>query len=138
MGLGRIVGGWLLLAVLMSGNGVFREAVLVPGAGRAAADVLSAVIGMIIILVVTRSMLRPLAGAPTNALLRVSLIWLVATVAFEFLVGHFVDRRSWTELAGNYAIWRGRLWPLVLTTLVLAPFVWGRWRVPAHEPRRFT
>jgi hypothetical protein len=37
-----------------------------------------------------------------------------------------VDGKSWGELAANYAIWRGRLWPAVLATVVIAPFLWAR------------
>jgi hypothetical protein len=138
MGLGRIAGAWLLLAVLMIGNGLLREVGLVPAVGRAGADVLSAMLGIAIVLLATRPFLRPLSGAPTGALIRVSLLWLVATVAFEFLFGHYVDGKSWSELAGDYAIWRGRLWPIVLAALVLAPFVWGRWLVRAPAPRSST
>jgi hypothetical protein len=57
---------------------------------------------------------------------RVSATWFVLTVAFELVFGHYVDHKSWTELADNYAIWRGNLWPLVLASLVRAPFIWGR------------
>ena len=42
-------------------------------------------------------------------------------------VGRYVDRKSWSELVVNYAIWRGRLWLIVLATLALTPFLWGRW-----------
>jgi len=55
-------------------------------------------------------------------------IWTTLTVAFEFIFGHYVDRKSWSELAANYAIWNGRLWPLVLLSLILAPFIWTRRR----------
>lgn len=56
------------------------------------------------------------------------MIWTTLTVAFEFIFGHYVDRKSWSELAANYAIWNGRLWPLVLLSLILAPFIWTRRR----------
>lgn len=50
MSLVRILLVWLLLAVLMSGNGIFREAVLLPQVGRAAADLISALLGIGIIM----------------------------------------------------------------------------------------
>ena len=49
------------------------------------------------------------------------------TVLFELLFGHYVDHKSWAELAANYALWNGRLWPIVLAVLAFTPFVWGRW-----------
>jgi hypothetical protein len=59
----------------------------------------------------------------------------VLTVAFEFLIGRYVDHKSWADLVGNYAIWRGRLWPIVLLVLALTPFLWGRW-LPATTRAR--
>jgi len=128
MSLARTLGVWLLVLPLMVANGVFRETVLVPSLGRGSADVASAAIGIAIILLVTMPFLRHARDRSTGALARVSVIWLVLTVAFEFLFGHYVDGKSWTELAEHYAIWRGKLWPLVLASLVLAPFIWGRSR----------
>jgi len=128
MTLPRIFGVWLLILPLMVINGIVREMVLVPSLGRRPADVASAAIGIVIVLLITMPFLRRARGRSTGALVRVSAIWLLLTVAFEFLFGHYVDHKSWTELAGNYAIWRGNLWPIVLATLVLSPFIWGRSR----------
>ena len=128
MSLPRTLGVWLLILPLMVANGIFREIVLVPALGRRPADVASAAIGIAIILLVTMPFLRRARDRSTAALARVSVIWLVLTVAFEFLFGYYVDLKSWAELVGNYAIWRGNLWPLVLASLVLAPFIWGRSR----------
>jgi hypothetical protein len=47
---------------------------------------------------------------------------------FEFTFGHYVDRRSWAELLANYNLVKGRLWPVVLATLVAAPFLWRKER----------
>jgi hypothetical protein len=130
--LGRILGVWLLLAIVMIANGVFRELALVPALGAANAEIASAILGVAIILGITRWSLRRLAGAPTSELVRMSALLVGLTIAFEFLFGHYVDRKSWTELVANYSIWEGRLWPIVLVTLALTPFLWGRW---AARPR---
>ena len=54
MSLRRLLGIWVLLAVVMSANGIFRELVLRPSFGSTAADVMSATIGAVIILLGTR------------------------------------------------------------------------------------
>lgn len=133
----RTLGVWALLALLMTANGVLRELALLPWLGRSAADVLSAVIGIALILGTTRAFLRPLAGTPSAHPGRVALAWIGLTVAFEFLVGRYVDRKSWSELLANYAIWRGRLWPVVLAVVAAAPFLWLRPSGPhaATRPR---
>ena len=122
----RILGVWLLLAVLMSANGIFRELALKPALGATSADIVSAMLGIAIILGITWWLFRPLAGSATRDLVRASVLLVSLTVAFEFLVGHFVDGKSWSELVANYVIWRGRLWPIVLATIALTPFLWGR------------
>jgi hypothetical protein len=120
----RLLGVWLMLAVLMTGNGILREAALMPWFGRTAADVLSATLGVAIILAATRPFLRPLAGLSAARPARVALAWVGLTVVFELVVGHWVDGKSWGELLADYAVWRGRLWPIVLGTVALAPFLW--------------
>ena len=123
----RVLTIWLILAVLMSANGVFREAVLKTSLGDRPADLLSAALGITLILVVTAFGFRPLAGLPLARLLSVSLLLVGLTVTFEFAMGRLVDHKSWAELAGNYAFWRGKLWPLVLAVVAVSPILWGRW-----------
>lgn len=134
MSLRRLLAVWLLLAVIMTANGLFRELALVPTIDRAPADIVSAMIGIGLILGVTGLFFGPLIGAPVARLARVALLLVGLTVAFELVVGHYVDGKSWSELAANYAIWQGRLWPVVLLSLGVSPFLWGRW-VPGEEPR---
>lgn len=47
--------------------------------------------------------------------------WLVLTVAFEFGFGHYVDRKSWSELFADYNVAEGRSWPFVLAWLSVGP-----------------
>ena len=127
MPLKRVLAVWLILAVLMSANGVFRETVLRDSLGDRPADLLSAALGITLILVVTAFGFRPLIGLPLARLLAVSLLLVGLTVAFEIVMGRLVDHKSWAELAGNYAFWRGKLWPLVLAVVAISPVLWGRW-----------
>lgn len=130
MSIPRVLGTWLLLAVTMSVNGAFREVVL-RTALASRADIVSAVLGVAIIVLITRRLLRTTVPLPRSRLLRVSGLLVGLTVAFEFLVGRYVDGKTWSELAANYAFWRGQLWPFVLLTVAFMPFVWGRWKVRA-------
>lgn len=137
MSLGRLLGSWITMCLLMIANGVAREAVFVGAMGRIAADLASAALGAGIILLASRLLFTPLAGQTTRQLLRVSAWFVGLTVAFEFSFGHYVDGKSWEELFANYAIWNGRLWPLLLILLALTPFIWGRWAhltPPSHPP----
>ena len=131
----RVLLVWVLLAVLMSVNGVFREAVLVPQAGRAAADIISAALGIGIILGTTGFFFRRLRGEPASRLATISVLLVALTVLFELVVGHWVDGKSWSELAANYALWEGRLWPILLLVLALTPFLWARSPRGKHRGR---
>ncbi len=118
------------MAVVMIANGAFRELVLTPRIGAGSAEIVSVVMGVTWIVLLTSVLLRPLQGRALSRLVSASVVLVALTVAFEFLFGHYVDGRSWRELAANYAIWEGRLWPVVLLTLGMMPFVWGRWQRP--------
>jgi hypothetical protein len=58
----------------------------------------------------------------------IGMLWLALTLAFEFLVGHYVFRKPWTELIQDYDITRGRIWPLVLVMVLFAPLWTARIR----------
>ena len=49
-------------------------------------------------------------------------IWLVLTIASEFLFGHYIARHSWTRLLADYDLSSGRLWSLVLIAVGLLPY----------------
>jgi hypothetical protein len=126
-GWARVLGSWLALAVVMSINGVFRELALRPTVGPRVAAVLSAAIGLALVLLTTRVLFPPLTDRGTSTLVIASVLIGCLTVAFETALGRVVDHRSWSALLEHYALWRGELWPIVLAVLVLTPFIWGRW-----------
>ena len=118
------------MALLMIVNGALRELVLVTVLGRTLADIASAVTGIAIILLATRWLFPPLGDVSTQGLLMISVGLMALTVIFEFTFGHYVDHKSWADLRANYALWRGRLWPIVLLVLGLTPFIWKGTRAP--------
>lgn len=119
---------WLVLLLAMMANGFFRGLVLQPGLGEHVARQVASVLGVCIILAITAPFVRRL-GSPSSAeLLAMGLLWLVLTVAFEFLLGHYVSGATWETQLADYNILRGRLWPLVLLTTFLAPWLWGHLR----------
>lgn len=53
--------------------------------------------------------------------------WVLLTVAFEFLAGHYLFGRPWAQLTADYDVLSGRIWPLVLVATLVAPrFVAGQ------------
>jgi ATP adenylyltransferase/5',5'''-P-1,P-4-tetraphosphate phosphorylase II len=53
----------------------------------------------------------------------VGLIWLVLTLGFEFLFGHYVAKHPWAKLLHDYNILAGRLWILIPIWIAIAPYL---------------
>ena len=126
MTLTRILVTWLILAVAMFANGALRELVLKSFLGTGVAELASALIAIALILGVTFVSFRSPPDYPLASLALVSLFLVGLTVAFEFGIG-LIAGHTWSEMLANYRFWEGRLWPLVLLTLAMSPFL-GRGR----------
>jgi hypothetical protein len=50
----------------------------------------------------------------------VGLYWLLLTVAFEFLGGHYLFGKSWENLPADYNLMRGRVWVAVLVATAVS------------------
>ena len=81
--------------------------------------------GLALVLIVSWLFVRVSPRPLRHRLWWVGVAWLVATVAFEFLFGHFVSGLSWHALLADYNILRGRLWSLILISVCLGPWFWG-------------
>jgi hypothetical protein len=55
--------------------------------------------------------------------------WAAATVAFEFLFGHYVNGDSWQTLRAAYDLMQGRLWTVDVLLIAAAPAVARGWRL---------
>ncbi len=120
---------WLLILALAVANGALREALLIPALGRFWGLVLSGGLLALFILLVARSLVRHLRGigvVPGLRIgLRIGLLWLLLTLAFEFGFGRYVQHKPWPELLAAYTFEDGNLWPLLLLVTLLAPALAG-------------
>ena len=124
--------GLLVAAVL---NGMFREAVVAPQFGAAAAHVLSVLSGSAAIFLVvwlTIPWVRPVDLRDARA---IGLLWLALTVAFEFLGGHFLFGAPWSQLLADDTILRGRLWLVVLAVVFTVPMLAAYGRGLIRKPQ---
>lgn len=121
---------WSLLAILAVSAGTAREALLTPRVGADAAHVtgtLVVVAAFFVAIGLTIRWIVPDLG--TARLWLVGGLWLVLTVAFEFGFGRWVAGHTWSELLRDYDVFAGRVWILVLLTVLLAPVWLGRLQV---------
>jgi hypothetical protein len=120
------VGAWLVLTVLAILNGALRNYTYSRVVGEYAGHVISSVVLIVLFPLVTYVFLASVKVAYRSLdLLLVGAIWLVLTVAFEFLFGHYVAGHPWSRLLGDYNILKGRVWALVLLAVFLAPLIAG-------------
>ena len=119
---------WFGLLAAMMVNGTFRVLVLEPRLGEDFARQLACVSGAAILLVLTTPFVARLDGVGSRALFGIGALWLALTVAFEFLFGRYGSGATWESLLADYDLRRGRLWPLVLVTVLFAPWLVSRGR----------
>lgn len=125
----RALAVWLLLAVLAVSAGIAREGLLTPRVGSEAAHVVGTLVVVAAFFAAIALSVRWIVpDLDARSLWRIGGLWLVLTVAFEFVFGRFVAGHSWARLFRDYDITSGRIWVLVLLTLLLAPVWLGRLR----------
>lgn len=75
----------------------------------------------------------PLPSAAQS--MRVGGIWLLLTVCFEFLFGHFIAGHTWSRLLQDYNLFAGCVWLVIPIWIALAPYVVYRCQQRYHFTR---
>ena len=119
------IGVWFLLALFANINGVIRVYLIVPLVGETAGHVISCFTFSAIIFVVTYLFIKRKSIINRKTLIKIGLLWLLMTITFEFIFGHFVMNHSWEKLLQDYNIFAGRLWIVVLAVTFISPFICG-------------
>jgi hypothetical protein len=119
---------WLGMVVLAILNGAVREKLYRPWMSELSAHQVSTVVGICLFGVYIWLLTGFWRIESSVQAWGIGIMWLVMTVAFEFLFGHFVMGHPWGKLFQDYNLLRGRLWPLVLAWTAIAPFVFFRIR----------
>ena len=118
------VGTWFLFMILAIINAILRNGVYKPIIGDLRAHQLSTIIFIAIILIVTYLVFRfSKIELTTQQTFIIGTIWLLATICFEFIAGHFAFGNSWDKLLADYNILKGRIWSLVLIAIFFSPYL---------------
>lgn len=112
---------WLPMVVIAIANGAARDLWYGPSFGELAAHQISTLTALALFAVYIWFALRRLKPGSMRSAVAGGLLWFVMTVAFECLFGHYVAGESWAQLAENYDLLAGHLWPLILVWVCVAP-----------------
>lgn len=114
---------WLVLLVLAVLNGGAREVLINPRIGEQAGHVVSTIVLCVVIFIVASLALSWIGPRTAKDALWIGLLWVVLTVGFEFLAGHYLFGNSWRTLLADYNLMEGRIWPLVLLAELFSPVI---------------
>lgn len=122
----RSTGIWLCFVIAAIINGAVREKLLTPLLGSALSLPLSGVTLSALVFLITYFTLVFLGEVKPKLYLRIGLFWIVLTLAFEYLWGHYVAGKSWDEIHQVFNIFKGNLFIIVLIVTALSPRIAAR------------
>jgi len=111
---------WLALPFFAVLNGLVRDTTYGPSMGRDLSHSVSVAPLLIAIVVWAMWVSRRWPLPDGRTALRVGVMWLALTLAFEFGLGA-LQGSSMEEMLAEYDITRGRLWPLIPLATLLVP-----------------
>jgi hypothetical protein len=126
----KALGLWGLFGVLAILNGMVREKWISPLLGPSAALPLSGGILSISIFLTTLAFIPKFGLKSPRPCWALGALWVLWTVAFEFLLGRYAMGKSWSEFLQVFDMARGNFMLLVLLTTAISPL--GAWRLRAE------
>jgi hypothetical protein len=120
---GRALIIWFVILVLANLNGAVRALWLNPMMGERPGHVVSTLTLSVVILILARASIGWVGVRSIREGFEVGMVWVVLTVAFEFLAGHYIFKKPWEALQADYHIMQGRIWVLVLVICLVSPVV---------------
>ncbi|MBU7020713.1 MAG: hypothetical protein HXS41_06615 [Theionarchaea archaeon] len=126
----QALGIWVVLVFVAIVNGTIRDQVYGPSMEELHAHQVSTLTGIIFSVLVMYVFLKLTRAHYTDSdLVMVGIMWLCLTVAFEFAFGHFVIGHTLSRLLADYNILKGRIWIVMLLTILLGPYCVGKYLV---------
>lgn len=125
---GRYVAVWPAMFGIAFLNGAARELGYRHAMGDLAAHQVSTATGIVALGLFIWFLTGRWRLSSAGQALTIGVVWLVITAAFEFLFGHYVMGHPWQRLFGDYSLFEGRLWVLVLVWIAIAPLLFYRLR----------
>ncbi len=124
----RYVLAWIPMLVIAIANGALRQLAFARVMSEPRAHQLSTLTGAIAMGAFIWFVVRFWPPSSGRRAALVGLAWVTLTVAFEFFMGLVLQHRSLTQVLHEYDLPAGRVWPLFLLWIGVAPWVFLRIR----------
>jgi hypothetical protein len=124
---------WTIIAAFAIANGALRELVLAPAIGARIALLLSGILLCAIVFLVTWCCYRLIAGRRKLTYLLIGLQWVLMTLSFEFVSGHFVAGKPWPEIFRVFNLMQGDLFIVVLAVSLVSPLLVAKIRDASQQ-----
>lgn len=112
---------WALFIPIAITNGIIREITYKTIIGESSAHLVSTLIAGLTFILLTYFMLRHQVLNKRNSLLfLIGIFWVLMTILFEFIFGHYIDKQPWERLFFDYNIFKGRVWGLFLILISIS------------------
>jgi uncharacterized BrkB/YihY/UPF0761 family membrane protein len=119
----KAFGVWFILAVSAILVATFRNGVLLPQFGEQTAHQIGTLVFLIVQFFIIYLFIKRVKLKEIRTAVFIGIFWLILTICFEFLFGHYVIGHPWEKLLADYNIFKGRIWVLVLVNNVVAPLI---------------
>jgi hypothetical protein len=114
---------WFAFPFIAILNGILREETYKNLFGDLPAHQISTATGIILFGIIFYFIFKKWKIETKDHALILGFIWLVLTILFEFVFGHYVMGNAWEKLLHDYNLADGRIWSLFLFWLLIAPYV---------------
>jgi len=122
----KYVLAWIPMVFIAIINGAIREGWYGKYLSELQAHQVSTATGVLLFGVYILVLIRIWRPESAGQAITIGLVWLGMTVAFEFLFGHYMAKRSRSELLHDYNLFAGCVWLVVLVWVTIAPYVFYR------------
>jgi hypothetical protein len=95
------------MAGIAVANGASREAWLVPRLGEHRGPQTSTVLLIVLLSAYIAAVMKLWPARSSRQAIAIGALWLVLTLAFEFMLGRFVSGLSWREMLAEYDLASG-------------------------------
>ena len=116
-------GIWFVIVIAAILNGTFREKILVPVIGSSMALPVSGILLAVLVFLVAFMLVSSIGSSETKVYILLGLFWVLLTLSFEFLFGHFIVGRSWHEIMQVFNVKKGDLFIVVLAITGISPWL---------------